>query len=138
MKGHLRQRLLEMGIIQGAIIKSIRLAPLGDPVGGLVPGSVWTGGGMVAGVCHLPSRRIFPRRCINDVGIEKTAICWFHLTSVVLRELLRSSPGCRLRSDSLRFLGHPAMGFVLLIIGLTLIFGFLAWGREFSAGLLRD
>ncbi len=31
-KGHLRKRLLEMGIIPGAIIESIRLAPLGDPV----------------------------------------------------------------------------------------------------------
>lgn len=31
-KGHLRKRLLEMGIIPGAIIESIRVAPLGDPV----------------------------------------------------------------------------------------------------------
>ncbi|MCP1715452.1 ferrous iron transport protein A [Methanocalculus alkaliphilus] len=31
-KGQLRKRLLEMGIIPGAIIESIRVAPLGDPV----------------------------------------------------------------------------------------------------------
>jgi ferrous iron transport protein A len=31
-RAHLRRRLLDMGVVQGAVIQMIRQAPLGDPI----------------------------------------------------------------------------------------------------------